>query len=166
MKRNKKLLSVILLSVMMLGGCGGILAGVRTGWAVGRPIVDDLVAQQVISADTGAKIKVDIDDGIGSAERGEQCVKNVTGTGTEKKIGKARCYFQVAKDGRAILARHHITGNAKLERYVAIIESVLTALEEYFRNVTGPQDMAGAVDADKELEGKMKAAEAQLKALR
>lgn len=167
-KKARNICFITALVFMM--ACGSILQGFRAGFNVGSVIADDLVTHHVITQEKADLIKADVSDGIDAAATGEQCVKAATGSDTEKKIAKARCYFKVAQDLRSILARHNIGGEGRLDLIASIANDVIAALEEYFRNVTGEgvsRRAAAAVgDPDKTLEGKMKDAKSRLDALK
>jgi hypothetical protein len=162
----KKQILACALALMLLA-CGGanILAGFRVGFSIGKPIAQDLAAQHVISQAAADAVIADVDDGINDASKAEQCV-SLAGS---SKPAKARCYFTLAQDLRGILARHHIGGAAKLDQIAAIANSVITALEAYFHQVTGDQPMLTAgvkTDPDKALESAMKKAKADMDALK
>lgn len=152
---------------IVLAGCG-LLDSIRSGWAGTKPFVQTLVAQQVITqAKADAAIK-DVDDTLAKADVAEQCVNDIPGglSGNERKVKKAGCYFQLAQDFRAILARHNIGGSVQLDRIAAIGQGFILALEQYFHRVngTGPES-AQSGDPDKQLEDAVKTRKAELKAI-
>ena len=162
----KKSLMALTLSVILLTACGStLLATFRAGVASSKPFVSSLVASGAISQGKADTVIKDINDGITVASVGEQCITSAPG---DKKIAKAKCYFQVAQGLRAILERHNIGGNSKLDQIAGIVEGAIAAFEEFFRNTTGGQNSITAgrtVDPEKVLEGKMKAFKVQMDAV-
>lgn len=161
----------VLTLCFLIVGCG-LLDSIRSGWAGTKPFVQTLVTQGVITqakADTAIR---DVDDTLAQADVAEQCVDNITSSGNEKKVAKAKCYYAFAQSFRAILARHNIGGSAQLDRIAAIGEGFILALEQYFHRVTRPGEATVAqgeadtvTDADKALEAAVKKQRAELKAI-
>ncbi len=159
----KRLISISLLTVILLitagfDSCGksaAIFAGIRIGLAAAK------------TANVSPVIIKDLDDGIASVERGEQCFNAVVGDKAQKRIGQAKCGFQIAQDLRAILARHNVGGSETANKIAGYINTTILALEEFYRTVTGPTAMvddSGA--AEKRLELKLKEVEKGLKSLK
>ena len=170
---KKALLAFTLTASILLTACGGnLLTGFRVAVASSKPFVDSLVRSGAISQAKATVVIADINDGIAAASQGEQCLKAVPGSGSAKKVGQAKCYFQVAQSLRVILDRHNIGGNDKLAQIADIVAGAIAAFEEFFRGTTGTQDSVTAtvaggppVDYEKVLASKMKALELQMKAV-
>ena len=170
--RKAGTVATLVLSIV-LQGCGGfdILAGARAGFAVAKPVIQSLVDQKVIPQNVATTAIADVDDSLNAIGRAQQAVQGIPAglTKAEAKIAKARVDFQLAQDLRSILARHHLGGNPKLDQIAAIADSVITALEAYFHQVTGDQPMARAgraIDPDKALEAAMRKAKADMDSLK
>lgn len=166
----KAKLNILTISLcLLLSACSGLLDGIRSGWAGVKPFVQVLVTQQVITQEKANAAIRDIDDVLIKAGDAEQCIKNITSEGNAKKVAKAQCYYTFAQDFRAILARHNIGGNPRLDQIAAIGQGFIMALEEYFHRVTGGPRARGmatpVADPDKALEDAIKARREELKAI-
>lgn len=152
---------------VVLSGCdGGLLSGIRSGWAGTKPFVQNLAAQNVISQSKATVIINDVDDILRFGDDAKRCVDAITISGNEKKIAKGRCYLAFAQSFRTVLARHNIGGNEQLDRIALIGEGFVTALEEYFRSVSGAsRSMGDGGDPDKVLEQKLEQRRKELKAI-
>lgn len=174
MKSVTKTLGALLLSsVLLLSACGGdaIITSLRVGVAFSRPIVQSLVDTHVIPESKATAVLGDVTDGLAYSSQAEAAIKQLSPSLTkeEKRIAKARIYFALAQNLRTVLNRHNIGGQETLDKIATIFSGVITALEEYYRQVV-PQPgvaarAASGVDPDKQLEQALKNAERQMKAL-
>lgn len=166
--QRKTIRALAVLALCLTVACGGLLSSIRAGWAGTKPFVQTLVAQNVITQDKANLVIKDVDDVLEYGSTAKRCVDDIDGglNDREKKFAKGRCYFTFAQNFRTVLARHNIGGNEQLDRIALIGEGFITALEEYFRSVSGASRSIGdGGDPDKVLERKLEQRRKELKAI-
>lgn len=170
---RKLCLVLVLVSSIFLSGCGSgnLIAGFKIGFAASRPFVQSLVQSGTITQAKADAVIGEINAGVGVAERGEACLREITVTGSAKKVAQGKCYFAVAQDLRVILARHNIGGNPRLDQISLIVAGAIEAFEAYFASVNPDADggtsralsSTAVQDPDKQLETRLKELQKQLK---
>lgn len=170
----------LILCVLFFVGCDSLIGGFKAAFNASKTIVQSLVDTHVVTQTQANSVTTDIGDGVNAASRGEQCIKTIPAsvTGNPKRVEKAKCYLQVGTDLRAVLERHNLTGNDWFDRIRLIAEGAIAAFEGYYSSVVpsatglstiessaGADRVAKSVDADAELDLKLKDLTRQLKAL-
>jgi hypothetical protein len=164
--KHKSLIPILLLALILQVACANAVSNLRFGVTTAKPIVQSLVPG-VITQERADTIKRDLDDGLAGAVKCDHCWKAITSTGRQKDLAKAECALTAANDLRAILARHNIRGNEKLDLIAAIIQAAIDAFQDYHDTIVSPAD--AAVDsgaAEKRLREKLENLNRQLKELK
>ena len=178
MKRTA--ITLVLASVLIFQlACDSLLTSFKVGFAASKPFVQSLATSGALTQGKADIVVRDISDGVAAADRGDGCIKAITVSGPAKRVAKAKCYLAVATDLRGILARHNISGDARLDQIATIAAGAIEAFEAYYTAVntgpavTGPDggithtgaDGIDGSDADKQLESTLKSLNQQLKDL-
>lgn len=173
--------SALLTLAFLMTGCESknLISGFRLAFAASAPFVQSLVTSGAVTQTKADAAKTDIGDAITAASQAETCIKAITSSGAQKRVEKAKCYFQLAQDLRLILERHNLAGEPRLDQIATIGAGAIEAFEAFYTTVntggtvTGPDggithtgaDGISGSDADKELERSVKALNDQLKDL-
>ncbi len=180
-RRTKLACASLVLIALMACSSSDFITSFRVAFSASKPVIEQIAETGAISKAHMDAALADVDVSIEAAGRCQMCIANITAAGTQKKIEKAKCYYQLAQDLRAVLDNHHFQGDKRLDQISAIAEGVISALEEYSAAVNGaPAGKAGKSatrsdsgktitvtgDPDKELERKMDGFATQLKALK